>query len=460
MAAFRQRKLAAPRTIRYAAALVLACGVLFLLAACGGKKKDRGTPGASAEPDKLLFERGMADLKKGHYAVARLTFETLINTYPDSEYLAKAKLAIADSYYKEGGTSSLTRAVAEYKDFITFFPFLEEAPYAQMQLAMTHYRRMEKPDRDRQYALSAEEEFQNFLLKYPDSPPAAEAAQRLREVQEVLAEGEFRVSRFYYIKGSYRAAAARLLETVDRYPLYSQADQALWMLAQTFERAEKGHIAANYYTRIVRDYPLSPLLSDATAKLQKLGVPVPQPNPEAQGRMHKERELRRERPGMLRRSLGMFKSGPDVSMAGRVGQPNLAMRTEPTSPLRALTAEGNLAVSVVGPGGASASAPAPSRAEGAGGSAPPAPSGAVGAASPAAAGSSPASEGNAPPASAATDVPAKPQDVPANPQLASDSSNPQDAGKDKKDDDNKKKKKDEKDSSSKKKKGLRRIIPW
>jgi len=430
-------------TQRKAAAFLLLLGVLSPLAGCFEKKTSRNTTTPSAEPDKVLYERGMADLKKGHYAVARLTFETLINTYPDSEYLAKAKLAIADSYYKEGGTSGLTQAVAQYKDFITFFPFLEEAPYAQMQLAMTHYRRMDKPDRDRTFAFAAEEEFQNFLLKYPDSPPVAQAAQRLREVQEVLAEGEFRVSRFYYIKGSYRAAAARLLRIVDRYPLYSQADQALWMLGQTYERAEKGHIAANYYARIVRDYPLSPLVSDAKAKLQKLGVPVPQPNPEALARMQKERDLRRDRPGMLRRSLGILKTGPDVSMAARVGQPNLTPWTEPTSPLQALTAGGNLAVSVVGPGGASASAagvPAP-------------------ATSPAAAAGSSPSEGNSPPTSSATDVPAKPQDAPANAQLASDSSNPQDADKDKKNDD-KKKKKDEKDSSSKKKKGLRRIIPW
>src|SRR3989449_6200361 len=61
-------------------------------------------------------------------------FRSLINTYPDSEYLAKAKLAIADSYYKEAGTTGLKQSIAEYKDFITFFPFLDEAAYAQMQV--------------------------------------------------------------------------------------------------------------------------------------------------------------------------------------------------------------------------------------------------------------------------------------------------------------------------------------
>src|SRR5579863_6002693 len=96
----------------------------------------------SVEPDKVLYDKALDFLKHGHYTEARLNFQTLINTYPDSEYLAKAKLGTADSFYKEGGTSSMVQAIAEYKDFITFFPFLDEAPYAQMQVGMGHYRMM------------------------------------------------------------------------------------------------------------------------------------------------------------------------------------------------------------------------------------------------------------------------------------------------------------------------------
>ena len=106
------------------------------------KKKDAAPADDSAAPDKILCERALVDIKKGRYEVGRLNLQTLINTYPDSEYLAKAKLAIADSYFKEGGTSNWTQAIAGYKDFIVFFPFLPEAPYAQIQVAMTHYREM------------------------------------------------------------------------------------------------------------------------------------------------------------------------------------------------------------------------------------------------------------------------------------------------------------------------------
>ena len=400
--------------------------VALLAAGCGGKKPAQSLD-ASQEPDKVLYERAMEDIKKNKHAIARLTLQTLINTYPDSEYLAKAKLAIADSYYKEGGSEGLGQAVVEYKDFITFFPFLDEAAYAQMQLAMAHFRRMEKPDRDRTYARLAEEEFQRFLLTYPTHPLAPTAEQRLREVQEVMAEGDFRIARFYYIKGSLRASAARLLELVERYPLYSQSDRALWMLAGIYERAERTDVAGRYYSRIVSEYPLSPLIEDAKAQLTTLGIPVPQPNPEALARMQKEKEFERERPGIMRRSLGLFKGGPDVSTAARTGKPNLEPPTEPVGASQTLTAGGNLSVGVATPGGTTGSSGS-TQAEGT-------PS------------STPSTESQPNPEKPATDT-------------ASTSTKdlPQVTDKNKKKQEEEKKKK-EKESSSKKKKGLRKIIP-
>jgi outer membrane protein assembly factor BamD len=308
--------------ILFCAALAATC-----LAGCSGKKQAKGpTPGTSAEPDKVLYDKSANDMKHGRYGVGRLGMQTLINTYPDSEYLAKAKLAIGDSYYKEGGTAGLKQAIVEYKDFETFFPFLDEAAYAQMQIAMAHYRQMEKPDRDHVEAVQAEAEFQTFLEKYPSSPLATQAEQRLREVQEVLAEGNFRVANFYYLRGAYRAAGARLIELTNRYPLYSQADQANWMLGQIYEKGEHNEIAARYYSRIVKDYPLSGLAGDAKAKLTKFGVPVPPADPTAVARMQKEEAA--DRANRIKRAMTILKTSPDVSMAAQTGPPTMTPASE------------------------------------------------------------------------------------------------------------------------------------
>ncbi|HLJ22611.1 MAG TPA: outer membrane protein assembly factor BamD [Candidatus Acidoferrales bacterium] len=297
-----------------------------LLTGCLGKKNAAPVAGTSVEPDKVLYSKATEDLKHGRYTTGRLALQTLINTYPDSEYLAKAKLAIGDSYYKEGGTAGLKQAIVEYKDFITFFPFLDEAAQAQMQIAMAHYRQMEKPDRDHAEAVQAEAEFQTFLEKYPNSSLVPQAEQHLREVQEVLAEGNFRVASFYYTRAAYRAAGARLIELTNRYPLYSQADHANWMLGQIYEKSEHNDQAAKYYARIVKDYPLSPLAGDAKDKLVKFGAPVPPADPTAVARMQKEQNT--DRPGLVKRSMSVLKTGPDVSAAARNGAPTMTPASE------------------------------------------------------------------------------------------------------------------------------------
>jgi outer membrane protein assembly factor BamD len=334
--------------------LIAALGISLLAfgSVASGQKATKAKKGkakaddvnASAEPDKVLYDRAMNDLKRSRFTEGRLSLQTLINTYPDSEYLAKAKLAQADSYYKEGGTSNVTQAIAEYKDFITFFPFLDEASYAQMQVGMAHYKMMEKSDRDTTQALAAEDEFQAFLLKYPQSPLAPDAEQRLRDVQEVLADGEFKVARFYFVKQDFRASAARLVQLTDRYPLYSGSDQALWMLGDVYSRAkqmsknedDKNHwadVAAKCYGRIIKDYPLSKYAQDSKARLTAMGMPVPAADPVAVARMQKQQAFEKEhrQSVLLKMPLEMLKSNPDVSTAAHNGAPNLSPPTDAIS---------------------------------------------------------------------------------------------------------------------------------
>src|SRR5579859_3513574 len=287
----------------------------------------------SAEPDKVLYNRALADIKHGRQEVGRLGLQTLINTYPDSEYLAKAKLSIADSYYKEGGTANLAQAIQGYKDFIVFFPFLPEAAYAQLQVANTHYQQLAKPDRDRSEARAAEEEYQTFLSKYPKDPLAGKAEQRLRDVQEILAEGDYRIGYYYYVKGDKRAAAARLITIAKRYPLYSKSDRVQWMLGDIFEKSEHREVASIYYGNIVKNYPLSPLAPNAKNKLVAFKVPVPQADPQAVAWMTAEQNTPRQRDGLMKKPLALVRSGPHDEMvaSAKHGTPNLEPESDTTS---------------------------------------------------------------------------------------------------------------------------------
>jgi outer membrane protein assembly factor BamD len=300
------------------------------------KKKNELDTTGSAEPDKVLYERAKLDIQKGKYTEGRLSLQALINTYPDSEYLAKAKLGVADSYYKEGGTSNLTQAIEEYKNFIIFFPFLDDAAYAQMQIGMGHLRMMEKSDRDSTHAQQAEQEFQTFLLKYPRSPFVPKAEQDLRNVQEILADGEYRIARFYFLKQDYPASAARLIEVAERYPLYSQSDEALWMLAEVYAKAklasrnedDKNHwadLAGKCYARIVRDYPLSHWSPAAKTRLKAMGMDVPSADPQALALMKDEQlyQKHHHQNSFVHLPMALLKTGPSLEDAARSGTPNL-----------------------------------------------------------------------------------------------------------------------------------------
>src|SRR5664280_2327159 len=182
---------------------------------------------ASKQPDKELFDKAMIAMKKNRFDVCRLDLQTMLNTYPDSEYRMRAKLAVGDSWFKEGGAAALTQAEAEYKDFITFFPNAPEAAEAQMKVADIYYQQMEKPDRDFNNAQRAEQEYRAMINQFPDSSLVPRAKQKLRDVQEVLAERETQIGLYYESRENFAASIARLETVVDTYPLYSKSDQAL-----------------------------------------------------------------------------------------------------------------------------------------------------------------------------------------------------------------------------------------
>ncbi|MCL4402077.1 MAG: outer membrane protein assembly factor BamD [Acidobacteria bacterium] len=326
-------------SFRYALAVVLAVG---LLTSCGFRRKRYENPITknTQQPDKVLFDKAINDIEHSRYEIARLTLNTLINTYDTSEYLAKAKLAMADSWYREGGAHGLAQAEAEYKDFILFYPTMEEAAEAQEKVCSIHYKQMEKPDRDTMHALRAEEECRQVLVQFPNSRFAPQAQQMLRNVQEVLAEHEYRTGAFYHTKGSYPAAANRLQTLVDHYPLYSGADEALWELADSYEKMGDRFEdrAAVAYARLVRDYPLSGHAGAAKDKLVAMNRPVPEADPVAYARQKYELE-NRENARMMSHVWGVFRKSPDTRLAAKSGTP--AMTTlKPEVPLSVPPAQG------------------------------------------------------------------------------------------------------------------------
>ncbi len=327
-------------------------GMLVLASACTNKKSVNPLAKIdSKQPDKVLFDKAMDAMRHNRFDVARLTLQTLINTYPDSEFVARAKLAVGDSWYAEGGTASLAQAEQEFRDFETFFPNMPEAAEAQLKIANIQYQQMEKTDRDFTHAKRAEDEYRNLILQYPDSKLVPEAKQHLMEVQEALAEREFGIGRFYYLRESYPASIARLKSLVEKYPLYSKADEALYLLGQNYEgeslrlrqrptcvqggppgcvdEGTKARMIESFsknageaYGKILTRYPLMDRADDAKKRLGSLHLAVPRPTKAAVAQNRAEQDSRRES-STLTKLMGVVKKGPDMARASKVGEPTL-----------------------------------------------------------------------------------------------------------------------------------------
>jgi outer membrane protein assembly factor BamD len=307
---------------------------------------------ASRQPDKELYDKAMVALKKGRFDVARLDLQTMLNTYPNSEYQMRAKLAVGDAWFKEGGTAALTQAESEYEDFITFFPQAPEAAEAKMKVADIYFMQMEKPDRDFTNAQKAEQKYREMIDQFPDSSLVPRAKQRLRETQEVLAEREFLIGQYYASRLNWAGTIARLQTVADSYPLYSKSDELWITIGDAYagearqvqmakglpgavrERLQQVYLdrAAAAYGKVITRYPMAPRVEDARERLIAMNRPVPEPTQEAIAENDAE-ERSRQPVRFTDKTLGMIKHGPLVVEAAHVGDPTM------TSPARTIAPE-------------------------------------------------------------------------------------------------------------------------
>lgn len=243
------------------------------------------TPGR----DRELFIVATREIRKKNYDVGRLLFQTIITTYPDSPYLPMSKLAVADSFYLEGSTSSLIQAVASYQDWLTFFPTHPLADRVVLKIAESEMRQVGLPDRDATKAKRAEAKLKALLQQYPNSILRGEAEKRLNEVQDNLGLHNLLIANYYYTqsvgqgKGGLKGAQSRYREILDKYPNFSFQDEALFKLANTYLVEEETDQAARYFQRIISDCPNSEWVAKSKEQLAIIGADIPEARTEKAG---------------------------------------------------------------------------------------------------------------------------------------------------------------------------------
>lgn len=252
----------------------------------GNDEYDELIGSVSPGRDRELFIVATREVRKKRFDVGRLLFQTIITTYPDSPYLPMAKLAVADSFFLEGGTSSLIQAIAAYQDWLTFFPTHALADRVVLKIGEAEMRQIGLPDRDATRAKRAEVRLKALLQQYPNTILKKEAEERLSQVQNNLGLHNLYIANYYYTqsvgqgKSGLKGAQSRYREILEKYPNFGYMDEALYKLAVTYMTEEETDQAARYFQQIVRDYPNSEYVAKSKEQLELIGASIPQPNPE------------------------------------------------------------------------------------------------------------------------------------------------------------------------------------
>ncbi len=255
----------------------LLTGALAMSLACSGKSDQIAVSG---QGDQRLMAMGRSALENKNWTEARGYLQQLLDAYPRSQLAGDARLGIADSYFNQKGRNNLILAIADYRDFLTFFPNHPRADYAQYQIGYGHYRQIHSPDRDQEPTELAIEEFEKLVELYRNSRYAEEGRVLLEECYETLAESEFGIGLFYLeIRKHCRASIPRFQRVIDNFPTFSKMDEVHFRIGSAYDRCRQPEQALPHFRQIVDHFPESLYREEAQTMLATIPVENTDTNP-------------------------------------------------------------------------------------------------------------------------------------------------------------------------------------
>jgi outer membrane protein assembly factor BamD len=239
------------------------------LAAAGCKSKKAQLSPEITSSDEALFKEAEKYLKKDPEK-ARLYLRQVIDSFPKSFFAQRAKLSVADSYFAEGDEGNMVLAAAEYREFISLYPFSPSAAYAQYRVGLCFYDKSLKAGRDPSKTIQSLAEFKKVLSQYPLSEEAKLARDRIANCEDRLAEHEYQIGYLYYRIGVYKASKTRLKDILTNYPLYAGLDKVYYYLGDSYYKSGANEEAIPYFTKLVSDYPKSKYALKAQKRLKQI----------------------------------------------------------------------------------------------------------------------------------------------------------------------------------------------
>ena len=247
-----------------AAAIAIAAGAVSPAFAKPKKPKPSTMP-----PEEVYFLALEKIAKKKYFGARQILQEALPRIPPeDRELLPKVQLAIADAFYKDGGLTNYGEALNAYRNFLTYFPQHEKAPYAQLMVGESLYHQVPAPDRDQTATIKAIDELRKVMTGWPGSPEAARAQEVTELCNNRLAEKERLVGYFYQRRKVWLAALDRYRRVTEQYPRYTGMSQLLLDLGKVHLAMNQREQAQDAFTRLAARDGSAKLVRQSEAALK------------------------------------------------------------------------------------------------------------------------------------------------------------------------------------------------
>ena len=166
-------------------------------------------------------------------------------------------------------------AIVEYNHFLDLHRNHMLASYAAFRIGESHMKRAKGIERDPEPIQKAIDSFERLRRDYPASRYDGQAAEKIQECHDLLAQMHLFVGQFYYRRGSYLAAAHRFEQIMKIYPDKSVAPDALYFLALSYHDLGADDWASEKLTVLAEKYPNTAHSSDGAKLLAKIGKTQP-----------------------------------------------------------------------------------------------------------------------------------------------------------------------------------------
>ncbi len=250
---------------------IVVCIMAISLIPGGCKKKKATLTPQELGSDKEIYEKARAKIKRDAEK-ARLLFKEVMHLYPDSIYARRAKIGIADSYYRQKDSGSLIMAASEYQEYVNLYPNSPDAVYALYQVALCYTRQIKKPGRDQTNTHQAIKALENMIRQYPDTQEAAKAKVEIEKARQILAQHYFGIGRTNYKIKAFAGAVERFKQVIDDYPEFKENDKLFFYTGKSYLALGVYDTAISFFQKIVNSYPKSKYLKKTIPLIKKIAA--------------------------------------------------------------------------------------------------------------------------------------------------------------------------------------------